>query len=111
MGGSSEIFRSQGVQVEQLGVGGDFHYDNVCARLMTQFGMYSETTPRNHASPGNGQWDLDTAYHYVSEAYGSYRFNVLDGINVDAGIFMSYIGLEGLRPRAAITAFSRNTPA
>jgi hypothetical protein len=93
MGGSSEIFRSQEVQVEQLGVGGDFHYDNVRARLMTQFGMYSETTPRNDASPGNGQWDLDTAYRYVSEAYGGYHFDVLHGINVDAGIFMSYIGL------------------
>jgi hypothetical protein len=93
MGGSSEIFRSQEVQVEQLGVGGDFHYDNVRARLMTQFGMYAETTPRNDASPGNGQWDLDTAYRYVSEAYGGYHFNLLHGINVDAGIFMSYIGL------------------
>src|SRR5208282_3537783 len=45
MGGSSELFRTGEVQVEQLGVGGDFHYDNVRARLMTQFGMYSETTP------------------------------------------------------------------
>jgi hypothetical protein len=93
MGGSSEIFRSQEVQVEQLGVGGDFHYDNVRARLMTQFGMYSATTPRNDGSPGHGEWDLDTAYRYVSEAYGGYHFNVLHGINVDAGIFMSYIGL------------------
>src|SRR5271163_2986786 len=40
MGGSSELFRSQEVQLTQLGVGGDFHYDNVRARLMTQFGMY-----------------------------------------------------------------------
>jgi len=93
MGGSSEIFRSNEVQVEQLGVGGDFHYDNVRARLMTQFGMYSATTPRNDPSPANGEWDLDTAYRYVSEAYGGYHFNVLHGINVDAGIFMSYIGL------------------
>jgi hypothetical protein len=93
MGGSSELFRTGEVQVEQLGVGGDFHYNNVRARLMTQFGMYSETTPRNDASPGNGQWDLDTAYRYISEAYGGYHFNVLNGINVDAGIFMSYIGL------------------
>jgi hypothetical protein len=93
IGGSSEIFRSGEVQVTQLGVGGDFHFDNVRARLMTQFGMYSATTPRNDASPGLGQWDLDTAYRYVSEAYGGYHFNVLHGINVDAGIFMSYIGL------------------
>jgi len=93
IGGSSELFRSYEVQLEQFGVGGDFHYDNVRARLMTQFGMYSATTPRNDPSPGHGQWDLPTAYRYVSEAYGGYHFNVLHGINVDAGIFMSYIGL------------------
>src|SRR6266481_3126983 len=90
IGGSSEIFRSNEVHVTQLGVGGDFHYDNVRARVMTQFGLYSETTPRNDASPARGQWNLDNAYRYLSEAYGGYHFNALHGINVDAGIFMSY---------------------
>jgi Putative beta-barrel porin-2, OmpL-like. bbp2 len=93
IGGSSEIFRSSEVHVTQLGVGGDFHYDNVRARLMTQFGLYSETTPRNDASPSRGQWNLADAYRYLSEAYGGYHFNVLHGVNVDAGIFMSYVGL------------------
>ena len=93
IGGSSEVFRSNEVQVTQLGVGGDFHYDNVRARVMTQFGLYSQTTPRNDSSPARGQWNLDNAYRYLSEAYGGYHFNVLHGINVDAGIFMSYIGL------------------
>ncbi len=91
--GSSEVFRSSEVHVTQLGVGGDFHYDNVRARLMTQFGLYSQTTPRNDASPSRGQWNLDNAYRYLSEAYGGYHFNALHGVNVDAGIFMSYIGL------------------
>ncbi len=59
IGGSSELFRSSEVQLEQLGVGGD----------------------------------LVSAYRYVSEAYGGYHFNVLHGVNVDAGIFLSYIGL------------------
>ena len=91
--GSSEVFRSSEVQLTQLGVGGDFHFDNVRARLMTQFGMYSQTTPRNDASPSRGQWNLADAYRYLSEAYGGYHFNALHGINVDAGIFMSYVGL------------------
>lgn len=91
--GSSEIFRSNEVQLTQLGVGGDFHYDNVRARLMTQFGMYSTTTPRNDASYSRGQWDLADAYRYLSEAYGGYHFDAMHGINVDAGIFMSYVGL------------------
>ncbi|MFI5094714.1 MAG: outer membrane beta-barrel protein [Candidatus Acidiferrales bacterium] len=93
IGGSSEVFRSNEVQVTQLGVGGDFHYDNVQARVMTQFGLYSETTPRNDASPSRGQWNLADAYRYLSEAYGGYHFNVMHGINLQAGIFMSYVGL------------------
>ncbi len=91
--GSSEVFRHNEVQVTQIGFGGDFFYKNVQARLMTQFGMYSSTTPRNDASPGKGQWTLDNAYRYISEAYGGYHINALGGINVQAGIFMSYVGL------------------
>jgi len=91
--GSSESGRTQEVQVQQLGIGGDFHYNNVRGRLMTQFGMYSTMTPRNDASPARGQWNLSDAYRYLSEAYGGYHFDRLHGINVDAGIFMSYVGL------------------
>ncbi len=29
----------------------------------------------------------------LTEAYGGYHFDALHGINVDAGIFMSYVGL------------------
>jgi Putative beta-barrel porin-2, OmpL-like. bbp2 len=91
--GSSEIFRSNEIGLTQLGVGGDFHYDHVRARFMTQFGTYSQGTPRNDASYSRGQWNLGDAYRYLSEAYGGYHFDALHGINVDAGIFMSYVGL------------------
>ncbi len=91
--GSSEAFRSNEFQLTQIGFGGDFDYHNVQARLMTQFGMYSQTTPRNDASPGRGQWNLADAYRYLSEAYGGYHLDVLDGINIQGGIFMSYLGL------------------
>ena len=93
IGGSSEIFRSNEIQLEQLGIGGDFHYDNVRARFMTQFGMYSTTTVRNDPSYAKGQWLVNDADRYLSEAYGGYHINALNGINIDAGIFMSYIGL------------------
>lgn len=93
IGGSNEVFRAGEVQVTQLGVGGDFHWENVRARLMTQFGLYSTTTSSGDASPAVGAWNLATAYRYVSEANGGYHFNALHGINVDAGLFSSYIGL------------------
>jgi hypothetical protein len=93
IGGSSEVFRHNEFQLTHLGIGGDFHASNVRARFMTQLGMYSQTQPRNDASPARGQWNLDNAYRYISEAYGGYHFDVLHGVNVDAGLFMSYIGL------------------
>ena len=94
--GSSEVFRSGEFQLTQLGIGGDFHYENVIGRLMTQFGMYAETTPRNDASTARGQWDLTDAYRYLSEAYGGYHLDKVagvDSINIEAGLFLSYIGL------------------
>jgi hypothetical protein len=93
MGGSSELFRANEIQLEQLGIGGDFHYDNVRARFMTQFGMYSTATIRNDPSYAKGQWNVNDADRYLAEAYGGYHVDALNGINIDAGIFMSYIGL------------------
>jgi Putative beta-barrel porin-2, OmpL-like. bbp2 len=93
IGGSSELFRANEIQLEQLGVGGDFHFENVRARFMTQFGTYSTATVRNDPSYAKGQWTLNEADRILSEAYGGYHINTLHGINIDAGIFMSYIGL------------------
>ena len=36
---------------------------------------------------------MNDAYKYFSEAWGGYHFNVSHGLNIDAGIFVSYIGL------------------
>ena len=91
--GSTESFRSGEFQAEQISFGGDFHYDNVRARILTMYGLFSTTTPRNDASSGVGQWDLADAYRYVSEANAGYHFDVAHGLNIDAGIFVSYIGL------------------
>lgn len=75
--GTSESGRTSEVQVQQLGIGGDFHTAHARGRLMTQFGMYSTMTPRNDASPGRGQWNLADAYRYVSEAYGERWANAI----------------------------------
>jgi Putative beta-barrel porin-2, OmpL-like. bbp2/Carboxypeptidase regulatory-like domain len=91
--GSTEEFRSGEFQIEQVSLGGDFHWDNVRARFLSMFGMFATTTPRNDASSAVGQWDLQDAYRYFSEAWAGYHFDVNHGLNVDAGIFVSYIGL------------------
>jgi hypothetical protein len=62
-GGSSELFRSNEIELEQLGLGGDFHWDNVRARFMTEFGMYSTATIRNDQAmlKANGTLPTPTA--------------------------------------------------
>jgi hypothetical protein len=91
--GSTEEFRSSEFQIEQVSFGGDFHWEGVRARFLSMFGMFATTTPRNDASSAVGQWDLDDAYRYFSEANAGYHFDVNHGLNVDLGVFVSYIGL------------------
>jgi hypothetical protein len=93
LGGSTETFRSDEWTLEQISVGGDIHINNVRGRILTMDGLFATTTPRNDASYSRGQWDLSGAYKYVSEAWGGYHWDVAHGLNVDAGIFVSYIGL------------------
>jgi len=94
MGGSTESFRSNEWQLEQLSLGGDIRLGHVRGRILTMFGEFATTTPRNDGSTSRGQWDLRDAYRYISEGWGGYHFdNVGHGLNIDAGIFVSYIGL------------------
>jgi hypothetical protein len=112
--GSTALARDNEVQLSALHIGGDFNYLNARARFMTQFGTRSEVVPRNDLSPYRGQYNLANVYRYLSEAYAGYHFNIMYGINVDAGLFMSYIGLnsyyqpENWEYQASFT--SDNTP-
>jgi hypothetical protein len=91
--GSTALSRNNEIVLAFLGFGGDFHYENTRGRLMTQFGVRSTLVPRNDGSTNRGQFDLQSALRYISEGYGGYHWDVMNGINLDAGIFMSYIGL------------------
>jgi hypothetical protein len=112
--GSTALARNNEIQLSALHFGGDFTYNNARARFMTQFGMRSIVVPRNDYSPYRGQYQLANVYRYLSEAYAGYHFNKWYGINVDAGLFMSYIGLnsyyqpENWEYQASFT--SDNTP-
>jgi len=91
--GSTALARNNELQLSYLGFGGDIHINNVRGRIMMQFGTRSTVVPRNDGSSYKGQYDLQTIYRYISEAYAGYHWDKWHGINLDAGIFMSYIGL------------------
>lgn len=112
--GSTALARNNEVQLSALHFGGDLYYKGARARVMTQFGTRSVVIPRNDYSPYRGQYQLTNVYRYLSEAFAGYHIDRLYGINIDAGLFMSYIGLnsfyqpENWEYQASFT--SDNTP-
>jgi hypothetical protein len=93
LGGTTEGTRTGEVVLQELNFGGDFHWDHMQGRVLMQIGADSTAVPRNDASPSVGQWDIADAYRYISEGYAGYHMDVQHGLNIQAGIFMSYIGL------------------
>jgi len=91
--GSTATFREGEIDLSFIGFGGDFHYGNTRGRLFLQLGTRATGVPRNDNSVYRGQFDLADAYRYISEAYGGYHWDTWHGINLDVGIFMSYVGL------------------
>jgi hypothetical protein len=112
--GSTALARNNEVQLSHLNFGGDFNYENARGRIMMQLGTRSIVIPRNDLSPYRGQYELANVYRYLSEAYAGYHSDQWYGINVDAGLFLSYIGLnsyyqvENWEYQASFT--SDNTP-
>jgi Putative beta-barrel porin-2, OmpL-like. bbp2 len=93
LGGTTEGTRTGEFVLQQMNVGGDFHWEGVQARFLSQLGAVATATPRNDASNTEGQWDTADAYRYFTEGYGGYHINYKHGLNIQAGIFMSFIGL------------------
>jgi hypothetical protein len=91
--GSTSLARDNEFAINVAALGGDFHYDNARASILLQIGTRSTVVPRNDYSPYHGQYDLANAYRYLSEANAGYHFDAMHGINVDVGLFMSYVGL------------------
>ncbi len=93
--GSTATFRSNEFNLSYIEAGGEFHDEQSGARakLMLQFGTRATGIPRNDNTPLRGQFDLYNALRYVTEGYAGMHFKKMHGINVDFGIFKSYVGL------------------
>lgn len=92
--GSTALTRNDEMVISSVNIGGDLTYGNAHAKVITQFGTRSQIIPRNDVSAFRGQGDLADAYRYIAEASAGYHFNKWYGINIDFGLFMSYIGLN-----------------
>jgi len=92
--GSTALARDNEVQLALGAIGGEFNYKNARGKLMLQMGTNSTVIPRDDYSPYRGQYQLANVYRYLAEAYAGYHFDKWRGINVDMGMFVSYIGLN-----------------
>jgi hypothetical protein len=91
--GSTATFRHNELELAFLGIGGDAHVGPVRGRVFFQYGERAVGVPRNDVTINHGQYDLLAAMRYLSEAYAGYHWNKYHGINLDLGLFFSYVGL------------------
>lgn len=93
--GSTATFRSNEFNISYVEAGGEFHdpKSGARAKFMMQFGTRATGIPRNDNTPLRGQFDLYNALRYLTEGYAGIHLNKMHGINIDFGIFKSYVGL------------------
>lgn len=93
--GSTATFRSNELNLSYIEAGGEFHdpETGVHGKLMLQFGTRATGVPRNDNTPLRGQYDLYTALRFVTEGYAGMHFKKGHGMNLDLGVFKSYVGL------------------
>ena len=93
--GSTATFRSNEFNISYIEFGGEINEPVSGARgkLMLQFGSRATGIPRNDNTPLRGQFDLYNALRYVTDAYAGIHLNKMHGINIDFGLFKSYVGL------------------
>lgn len=92
--GSGAVGRDTEWQINNATIGLDTNYKNVLGKITLQSGNQIAVTQDLDQTVNRGR-NLSVANNkYIGEAVAGYHFDKLDGINVEAGYFYSYIGLE-----------------
>lgn len=91
---SSAIGRSGEIMINMASVGLETNYKNIIGRLWLQFGQMGSVIQDLDGTVSHGRNTSISNLKYIREAAAGYHFDVWYGLNVEAGIFMSYVGLE-----------------
>lgn len=92
--GSTVTSRHNELNLVMVSAGADFHHENVRATLSLQYGSRANLVQGSDGTVLRGQYRLSDVLKYIREANFGYHFDVLYGLNIDVGIFMSYIGMS-----------------
>ncbi len=91
---SSTIGRTNEFTLNLASIGIETNYKNIIGRLWIQYGQMASIIQELDGSVGRGKNTSINNLKNIREAAAGYHFNKWYGINVELGIFMSYIGLE-----------------
>ncbi len=91
---SSTIGRDNEFTLNLASIGIETNYKNIIGRLWLQYGQMGAIIQDLDATTGRGRNTSIGNLKNIREAAAGYHFNQWYGINVEMGIFMSYIGLE-----------------
>lgn len=91
---SSTIGRYNEFTLNLASIGIETNYKNIIGRLWLQYGQMASIIQDLDGSVNHGHNTSIGNLRYIREAAAGYHFNTLRGLNVEMGIFMSYIGLE-----------------
>ena len=91
---SSTIGRHNEITLNLTSFGFETNYKNTIGRLYLQNGAMQHIIQELDPSVNRGRNTGTGNLKFIREAAAGYHFNKWYGINVEAGIFMSYMGLE-----------------
>jgi hypothetical protein len=91
---SASTARSNEFSINQASIGIESNYKNIIGRLWLQTGSQAAVVQEADGSVARGRYTGTGNLKFIREAAAGYHFNVAYGLNVEMGIFMSYIGLE-----------------
>jgi hypothetical protein len=91
---SSTIGRHNEFTLNLASIGIETNYKNIIGRLWMQYGQMGSIIQDLDGSVNRGRNTSINNLKNIREAAAGYHFDKWHGINVEMGIFMSYIGLE-----------------
>ncbi len=91
---SASVGRHNEFQINLASIGAEWNYKNVIGRLSVQAGSMLNIVQDLDGTIARGRSLTAQNLRYIREATVGYHFDVDHGLNVESGIFMSYIGLE-----------------
>lgn len=91
---SSTMGRHNEFTLNLASIGIETNYKNIIGRIWLQTGQMLEIVQKLDGTVGRGRNTSTENLRFIREAAAGYHFNKWYGINIEAGIFMSYIGLE-----------------